>query len=87
MRGRGRGAGELCRHGPGAGEADEFGVQDTEKGKVLQSVASVIQAVDPVEGIAPVEVRTAVVKGRVTPPLTRSSGSSHAACQQSNVRS
>ncbi|KAL1742231.1 armadillo-type protein [Schizophyllum fasciatum] len=33
----------------------EGGVPDTEKGKVLQSVASVIQAVDPVEGIAPVE--------------------------------
>ncbi|KAI4518124.1 hypothetical protein K525DRAFT_209319 [Schizophyllum commune Loenen D] len=33
----------------------EGGVPDTEKGKVLQSVASVIQAVDPVEGIAPIE--------------------------------
>ncbi|KAL1741697.1 hypothetical protein HDZ31DRAFT_76004, partial [Schizophyllum fasciatum] len=33
----------------------EGGVPDTEKGKVLQSVASVIQAVDPVEGIAPVK--------------------------------
>ncbi|TRM55474.1 armadillo-type protein [Schizophyllum amplum] len=33
----------------------EGGVPDAEKGKVLQSVASVIQAVDPVEGIAPVE--------------------------------
>lgn len=31
--------------------------QDTEKSKILQSIASVIQALPPQEGIAPMEVR------------------------------
>ncbi|KAJ7321698.1 hypothetical protein DFH08DRAFT_383122 [Mycena albidolilacea] len=41
------------------------GVPDSEKGKVLQSIASVIQALPPVEGVAPVEALVGPVLQRL----------------------
>ena len=39
------------------------GVPDTEKAKVLQSIASVIQALPPEEEIPPIEVGSSIVHG------------------------
>jgi hypothetical protein len=43
--------------------------QDSEKGKVLQSIASVIQALPPAEGVAPVEALVGPVLQRLAAAL------------------
>jgi hypothetical protein len=45
--------------------------QDSEKGKVLQSIASVIQALPPAEAVAPVEAMVGPILQRLGAALGR----------------
>ncbi|KAJ7661997.1 hypothetical protein DFH06DRAFT_363441 [Mycena polygramma] len=45
------------------------GIPDSEKGKVLQSIASVIQALPPAEGIAPIEAMVGPILQRLSAAL------------------